>query len=451
MSTTLPAYERPSLTRHRAGTMNKMGGIPALQPIGAIDGVPVEDLIKAYGSPLYVYSQRTIEDRYTELYDQLSRRWPRVQLAWSYKTNYLEAICKTLHNKGSWAEVVSEMELHKALRNGIPMNHIVYNGPHKTEASLEEALGGGALVNLDHFDELAMAERVADRLPNTPTVGLRLNLAAGLVPRWDRFGFDLDSGQARDAVRRLLGGGKLKLNGLHCHLGTFLLDADSYRKAAFKLVDFARWLRTEHGVVLDYIDLGGGFASSARLKSQYLPGEQVSPSLAQYAEAITDGLQQLDLPGKPPRLILETGRGMVDEAGSLVATVVANKRLADGRRAMVIDAGVNLLFTSFWYRHDVVPTKPQPGSLEPTVVYGNLCMNIDVVAENLMLPPLPVGSQVVIRTVGAYNLTQSMQFIHLRPAVAMVGRDGQHGVIRTAETLDDLCRGEELPAWMKDA
>ena len=446
-----PLYERPSISRHRAGLMNKMSASAAYTPKDSIDGVPVEELVAAYGSPLFVYSQRTIEERYQELHGHLARRWPKVQLAWSYKTCYLDAVCLAFHGQGAWAEVVSGMEFQKARRNGIPARNIVFNGPRKTREELAEAFAGGAIVNIDHFDELALAERVADDLGVRPKVGIRLNLAAGAaVPRWGRFGFALETGQAWDAVRRILGGGRLELNGLHCHIGTFVLDPSGYQTAAGKVAEFANRLRKELGIAVEYIDLGGGFASKARLRSQYLPGEQVSPSLAQYAEAVTEGLSALDARhDEVPLLILETGRALVDDAGTLISSVFANKRLPDGRRALVLDAGVNVLFTSYWYKHDITPCSEPRGVPEPTVVYGPLCMNIDVVCENMMLPPLEVGSRVLIGPVGAYNVTQSMQFIQLRPAVAMISPQGEVAEIRRAETLDDLLIGESVPAWLE--
>lgn len=444
-----PRYERPSLQRHRAGTLNKMGGAPALRPVSHLDGVPVDELVAAYGSPLFVYSERTLVEKVRALRDALAARWPRVQLAWSYKTCYLDAVCRVLHREGALAEAVSGMEVAKARRNGVASGDIVFNGPYKTRDDLRDAFASGVTVHLDHYEELALAEAVADELGVVPAVGLRLNLQAGALPRWDRFGFNLDSGQAWDAVRRLVAGGKLRLSGLHCHLGTFILDLDAFRQAATKVAGFANRLRAELGIAVDTLDLGGGLASRARLKSQFLPSEQVAPSLDQYAEALTDGLRALDCgPDALPTLLVETGRALVDEAGTLIATVVADKRLSDGRRAVVLDAGVNVLFTSFWYRHDVVPCGPVSGTPEPTVLFGPLCMNIDVVRDHIMLPPLPPGSRVLIRPVGAYNVTQSMQFIHLRPAVCMISRDGRHAVIRRKETLDDLVAGEAVPDWI---
>jgi diaminopimelate decarboxylase len=445
-----PPYERPSLLRHRAGTLNKMGGLPALRPESHIDGVPVDELVAAYGSPVFVYSERTLVEKVHELGDALRSRWPRVELAWSYKTCYLDAVCRVFHREGAMAEAVSGMEVEKARRNGVESRRIVFNGPHKTRADLRDAFESGVRVNIDHYEELALAEAVAAELGLRPAVGLRLNTQVGSVPRWDRFGFNLEGGQAWDAVRRLVAGGRLRLTGLHCHLGTFILDTDAYRQAAARLAGFANRLRDDLDITIDTLDLGGGFASRARLKSQVLAAAQITPALGQYAEAITDGLAALTCaPADLPLLLLETGRALVDEAGTLVATVIANKRLADGRRAVVLDAGVNVLFTSFWYRHDVVPCAEVPGTPEPTVLFGPLCMNIDVVRDHIMMPPLRPGSRVLIRPVGAYNVTQSMQFIHLRPAVCMISRDGRHDVIRRKETLDDLVIGEAVPAWVE--
>jgi diaminopimelate decarboxylase len=132
----------------------------------------------------------------------------------------------------------------------------------------------------------------------------------------------------------------------------------------------------------------------------------------------------------------------------LITTVHANKRLADGRRAVILDAGVNSLFTAFWYRHDVVPAQEFSGTPEPTVLYGPLCMAIDVVRDQLLFPPLTPGDRIVVRNVGAYNVTQWMQFITARPAILMISRRGEPGVIRRRESVETLLAQEEVPGWL---
>ena len=111
---------------------------------------------------------------------------------------------------------------------------------------------------------------------------------------------------------------------------------------------------------------------------------------------------------------------MIDDAGYLLGTVLATKRLSDGRRATILDFGVNSLFTSFWYEHKVSPAQAHGHQTEETVLYGPLCMNIDVVRENILMPLLEKGNQVVVHQVGAYHMTQWMQFITLRAAVVLI-------------------------------
>ncbi len=404
------------------------------------------ELTGRYGTPLFVFSEHRIRHRFREAKRAFTTRYPKVQFAWSYKTNYLDAVCRIYHQEGAWAEVVSDMEYDMARRIGVPGDRILFNGPCKPDAALGRAFEEGARVHIDHYDELYRAEQIAAEAGRTVPVAIRVNMDAGIYPRWDRFGFNFDSGEAVDAARRIHAGGHLRLTGLHCHIGTFILDPGAYRRAATKLAALAKQIMRETGEKIDYLDLGGGFASRSTLHEQYAPGVDSSPPIDDYAEAIAGALLAANFPADAlPTLILEPGRALVDEAGFMVARVVGNKRLADGTRAMVIDAGVNILLTSFWYRHDVLPVIDRGGMLEETVIYGPLCMNIDVVRPSALLPPMETGDELVIRPVGAYNVTQWMQFIQLRPPIVMIGEKGEIDLIREAETIDDIKGPERMP------
>lgn len=442
-------YQKPTLIKHQMGLLDKFGRIQSIAPMTHIEGLPVSDLVEEYGSPLFVFSERTMVNRCRELKDLFALRYPKFQLAWSYKTNYLDAICKVFDREGSWAEVVSEFEYEKALRLGISPRRVIFNGPYKPETALEKAFKGGSRIHIDHFDELSTAEKVADRLGIKPEVGLRINFSTGSLSGWERFGFNLETGQAWSAIRRLADGKKLKLAGLHCHIGTYLSDPAVYREATIKMTTLVNRLRHENGLSIKWIDLGGGFASVNTLHSQYLPGDQVVPSFGQYVDAIAEGLENLDTPtSELPTLFLETGRALIDEAGYLITTVHANKRLPDGRRALIVDTGIHQLMTSLWYRHDIIPAQEYFGTPEPTVIYGPLCMNIDVLRPIVLYPPVKTGDRLIIKNVGAYNVTQWMQFITLRPNVVMISRDGRCDIIRRRETLEMVVAPEEVPPWI---
>jgi len=154
-------------------------------------------------------------------------------------------------------------------------------------------------------------------------------------------------------------------------------------------------------------------------------------------------------PGDFPKLILETGRAIIDEAEYLITTIFASKRLPDGRKAYIADAGVNILFTAFWYKFNIEIDREVQGTNEPSVIYGPLCMNIDVIDDGTMLPPLERGTRLIISPVGAYNNTQWMQFIEYRPNVVMIMEDGSVEIVREREDISDIERRERLPEKLR--
>ncbi|MBI4218136.1 MAG: alanine racemase [Elusimicrobia bacterium] len=438
-------YEKPSIIRHTMGMMNEFGRPSGLNRCSEIDGVPVESLVKEYGSPLIVFSEDTIRAKHAELQRAFSLRYPKVQIAWSYKTNYLNAVCAIMHQEGSWAEVVSEHEYAMANSLGIKGKNIVVNGPYKPDSFLMTAVKDHAIINIESLDEVYALEKIAAAYGEQVEIGMRINLDTGMTTSWERFGLNLESGQAYEVAKRIVSGGKLKLVGLHSHIGTFILDPKFYQQQAIGLCAFASRLKDDFSITLKYLNIGGGFASRNRLKSTYLPTNFLAPSFDAYAEAICPIVLGAFPHDHLPTLFLETGRALVDEAGYLIATVGATKRLPTGVRALILDAGVNILVTSFWYDLEILPVQDRGYFMEDHVVFGPLCMQIDVPRDLVKLPLLNKGDHVVIRPFGAYNVTQWMQFIRMRPPVLLIGSKGEIDTIREAEDVAYLKQKEKTP------
>ena len=443
-------YEPPIINKVNAGMPDKFGMNVTTNPISYIDGVSVKDLLKDYGSPLFVLSEKTIEETYNNSKIAFSSRYPKVQFAWSYKTNYLDAVCSLFHKLGSWAEVVSGFEYDKALKNGVDGKHIIFNGPDKSKEDLKKAVKNGSLIHIDHFDELYMLLEIADSIKETPKVAIRINMDTGIYPQWDRFGFNYENGEAWNAINRIMISKKLNLVGLHCHIGTYMMSPSPYSVATKKLIDLALEIDHKYNHKIKYLDLGGGFASKNTLKGAYLPGTDTCPSFDDYADAITNVIINSQIsPENLPTLILETGRALIDDAGYLLGTVLANKRLASGRRATIIDIGVNMLFTSFWYEHEIFPAQQCSSQTEDTTIYGPLCMNIDVIRQAIQFPILQKGDNVVIKRIGAYNMTQWMQFITLRPKIVLIDKKNKVHIVREAETNSVFENLEKTPQYLK--
>ena len=442
-------YQKPVIVKVDFNMGSKYGSPLKTQKVRSeIDGISVRDLVNEYGSPLFVFSERMIEEKYKEYKEAFSSRYPEVEFFWSYKTNYLDAICKIYHKLGSKAEVVSEFEYDKARSLGVEGKDIIFNGPYKPKSALKKAVLDGAKIHIDHWYEINDLEEIAEELNIEIPVAIRCNMNTGVYPQWSRFGFNIEDGEAFDVVKRIYEGKKLILTGLHAHIGTFMLSAAAYGIETKKLVELKNRVETEFGFEIEYIDVGGGFASKNRLKGIYQPPEVIVPSADEYAEAITNAIFENNK-GKLPKLYLETGRALIDEAGFLLTTVFASKRLPDGKKSYIVDAGVNLLYTAFWYNFDIALDRRYDGFNEPSQINGPLCMNIDVIAENVMLPPLERGTVISIWPVGAYNITQSMQFIQYRPRVVLISKDGKTHIIREADDLDYVREKEIIPDYLK--
>ena len=395
-------YERPVIKKLESSMPNKFGSRTEYLPMTHIDGVAIKQLVADYGSPLFVISEKTIRSTVTKAKKEFETRYPKVQFAWSYKTNYMNAVCSIFHQEGSWAEVVSGFEYDKAISLGVDGKKIIFNGPEKTEEDLTKAIKNDSLIHIDHLDEFYTIVSLTEKLKKKPRVAIRVNMDTGVYPMWDRFGFNYENGQAWDAINKIIHSGKMELVGLHCHIGTFMLAPSAYGIAASKLAELAIAIQKKFDQDISYIDMGGGFASRNTLKGSYLQGSDTNPAIADFAEVISTALLNANFKkDKLPLLILETGRALVDEAGFLVGTVISNKRSSTERRTTIVDIGVNILFTSFWYDHKITPAQPFTQYSEETCVYGPLCMNIDIIRESVILPLLNKGDNLVIHNVGA--------------------------------------------------
>lgn len=409
-----------------------------------ISDTKINVLAEKYGLPLFVVSADSIKKNLKTFKAAFSDKYPKVVVAYSYKVNYLPGILDVIHKQGAWAEVASGFEYEIARKMHVPGQSIVFNGPYKKKEELQKAIDEGALVNADHFDEITQLEQIAFELGKTINIGIRLNMEVGIDQLPDRFGFNLDSGEAAQVVKRCSEKGLLNICCLHVHLTSYIVEKQSednipakaikliwpkdygaYREASEKMVYFAKEIREKFGVSIEYLDMGGGFPTV----------DVISPYVGAIVEPIIHGINKSDL----PVLILEPGRAIVSDAADLISTVVSAKDLSGGQRAVVVDAGINLLPTSYWKFQDIECLKNSDTDLQQTrqtIVYGPLCLQTDIVAKT-KLSRLSAGDILLIKNVGAYNIAQSSTFIYPRPAVVLI--DGKDIImIKKREEINDL-------------
>ena len=455
-------YEAPNIELIQINTIGKhsilnMGTSSVFEEVDDI-----EKLLNKYDSPLFLLSEKKLRSKYNEFKDAFTEEGIETIIGYSYKTNYLPALCSILKQEGAWAEVVADMEYKLARSLNIPGSRIIFNGCYKTETELNKAVSEDALINIDSFNELELLDRVAGSLGKKARTGIRINFVMGNMP-WTKFGFNYESGEAKEALEKISKKKNIKFEAIHNHSGTFNVDPKMYSKSTRIIIELAEYAK-KLGLNTKIIDVGGGFPSSNKLKPQYdIPGGSKfnENTLQQFSSAIMNHLKKakhLFNKGKPI-LILEPGRAIVDEAMQLISKVVSKKKDANGNDSIVMDAGVNILPTAYWYDFEPKLANKLNGSNNnlngktkkngsnyngPVKMYGPLCMQIDSINESVNLPSVELGDVIVFSNVGAYNLTQSMQFIQTRPAVVLLGSNGVE-LIRRKETWRDIFKLDTLP------
>lgn len=407
-----------------------------------IDGIHVNDLVREFGSPLFVASVTAITHNCREFMAAFSAAYPNVEAAYSYKVNSVPALLGIIHGEGLWAEAASGFEYALARRMGVPGSSVILNGPYKTKEELRQAVREGAIINVDHSDELDLLEEIAREEGSPVGTGIRINMETGIDQLPDRFGFNVESGDAMRAVERACSGGLLRLSGLHVHLTSYIIephggagtpashikliwpkDQCAYRRAASEAARFSIEVRERLGVRMKYIDMGGGFPTVG--------------GIAPYVSAVTEPILGAYGGEEPPLLILEPGRAIVRDAVHLITTVVAVKELRGGVRAVAADAGINLLPTSFWRFQDIECADEREGYLRETIVYGPLCLQTDIIGKCMLPADLKADDRLIVKNVGAYNIPQSSTFIFPRPSIVMI-EEGKARVVRKGETIDDV-------------
>jgi diaminopimelate decarboxylase len=388
--------------------------------------VDIGDLVAEHGSPLWLVNLDILRDRWRTCAAAWRSSWPVVQIAYSYKANRQAAILRALAAEGAGHEVDSEIEyeLARSIAHADGAT-IVVQGPGKSKRLLERAAADGALVVADGVQELARAAAAGAR-----RLGLRVALA-GVGHGPSHLG--VLASEVPLASRRLTAR-RLRLEALAVHLLSVGFDRplSEVRCMAGELrvrwphppEHFAAAARTiaSMAVRLDIpaVDVGGGFPPA--------PDEQI------YAQKLGGALGAVGFEG---RLIVEPGRAIVGEAVDLACTVLAVKRLADGARCVVVDAGTDLVAGALfrWPHLDVVGAKREGAEL--ALVIGPRTKHLDVLHPAAPLPPVEEGDLLLIRRVGAYNASESTQFAEARAAV--VSRDeGRWRLCARRQTIESL-------------
>lgn len=413
----------------------------------AIGGCDTPELLRRFGSPLYVFDERTLRDKCREYQREFRSRYPETSVLYASKAFLNLAIATIMQQEGMGLDVVSGGELAVALAAGFPPGRVDFHGNNKGEQELRQAIDAGiGRVVVDNFHELELLDRIAAEAGKQQDVLLRLS--PGVDPHTHvhtttgtldtKFGIPIETGQAEEAVRRAMAAPHLRLRGFHAHLGSPIFELEPYERAIEIMIDFAAQMRQRCGFTLEQFSPGGGFAV------QYVEDEPAPPASA-YAEMIVGSLRRsCERHGVPlPRLTVEPGRSTICRAGVALYTVGSSKEIPGLRRYVSVDGGMadNIRPAIYGSRYEaLLANRPQEQPQETVTIAGKFCESGDVLIRDARLPRVAAGDVIAIPATGAYCLAMSSNYNHAtRPAVVLVNA-GAARLIRRRETYEDLMR-----------
>lgn len=410
-----------------------------------IGGCDCVDLAREFGTPLYVFDEVTIRAKCQEFRKEFTSRYPNTLVIYASKAFLNPALALIIKEENLGLDVVSGGELSIAQSTDFPKDKVYFHGNNKTIDELKQALtwGTGRIV-VDNFHELELLNALAGKM------GIKQKILLRVTPDVDphthqytttgvldsKFGFPLTTGQAEEAVTRALSASNLDLKGFHFHLGSPITDTSPYQIAMDIVLNFVKLMNKKYGILLHEFSPGGGFGV------RYTTDSQV-PAIAEYAEAITSKLSSLTskLELGYPKLIIEPGRAIVGQAAVALYTVGAVKEITSIRTYVCIDGGIgdNIRPALYGARYEALVTnKVQERENTKVTIAGRYCESGDILAKDLMLPPVDPGDIIAIPVSGAYSIPMSSNYnLVPRPAIVIV-KDGKARLVRRRETYRDL-------------
>jgi diaminopimelate decarboxylase len=417
-----------------------------------IGGVDTTTLAAEFGTPLYVMDEAALRQKCRDYRSAFGKRYPKVAISYASKAFICAGICKVIQQEGLNLDVASGGELYTALHAGFPTRRITVHGNNKSVEELRMALDArvGHIV-IDNFYEIDLLTELSRGLKEPQEVLLRV--APGIDPHTHKristgqvdtkFGFNAGNGAVMTAISRVREIPGLRLKGIHCHVGSQLLDTECHEASVAVMVDLLAQVKQQFGFELDELNIGGG------LGIRYLKGHQ-PPTLDEFADVVIGTIQRkLDEAGLAyPTLLQEPGRSLVGEAGTTLYTVGSVKEIPGVRTYLAVDGGLsdNPRPALYDARYEVLVANKADQPHEDLVTVSGKHCETDLLFPDVRLADPQPGDLLAVQSTGAYNFVMASNYNRFRrPAVVLVN-EGRAELLVRRESYDDLIARDVIPA-----
>jgi diaminopimelate decarboxylase len=415
-----------------------------------IGGVSTLELAKQYGTPLYVMDENVIRKNMREFKASFDKYYGGNGLVcYASKAFSCLEIYRIAKEEGIGTDVVSGAELYTALKAGFDPKNCVFHGNNKTVDELEYAVSVNVgRIAVDNLTELENLNAIAEKAGKVADIIFRIKpgidahthdfIKTGQID--SKFGFALETGEAFDAVKRALEYKNVNLKGLHCHIGSQIMDTEPFTLAAEVLFNLIAKIKNELNYEIDELNLGGGFGIKYLETDDFIPYDNY---IRDCSVVVKKMAEEKNL--KIPFIMIEPGRAIAAPAGITLYTVGAVKDIPNIRRYVSIDGSMsdNPRYALYKSQYEVICANKAAEPKNDTITLaGRCCESGDIIGENMPLQTVQVGDTIAVLATGAYNYSMSMNYNRLpRPAVVFV-KDSTTKLVIKRETYDDVIRND---------
>ena len=410
-----------------------------------IGGITASALAEQYGTPLIVYDEQFIRTQIHAYKEAFHAAQADFRLAYACKAFCSAYMCTLAQEEGLWLDVVSGGELYTALKSGFSPQNIIMHGNNKTQDEIKLAISSQiGLIVIDNFYEIELLGQLLEEtgahmdvlIRVSPGVDVHTHDFIATGQQDSKFGFDLYSGQVEEAVAALQLQPRIRIMGIHAHIGSQIFDAEGFRVAAERMADLSKKLEREYGVLTHILDLGGGLGIRYTDEDTPMPLETLVEEVVLAARAAyeRDGMSL-------PLIVLEPGRSLVAEAGTTIYRVGSRKEIPGMRTYIAVDGGMtdNPRLALYGAKYEAVIANRLGEAREEVVsVAGKACESGDMLIWDIPLQTAQPGDLLAVFCTGAYNYSMSSNYNRIpRPAVVFV-RDGKARLVLRRENYEDM-------------
>lgn len=423
-----------------------------------IGGVSATALAKKYGTPLYVMDISYIRNVLRAFKSTIEKDYGNGKVAYASKAFSTAAMYKIISQENACIDIVSGGELFTALSAGFDIKNAYFHGNNKLHSELEFAISNGiGTIVVDNYDEIDTVDALANEKGIVQNVIIRTNpgveahthtfIQTATVD--SKFGFNIGSGDATQAIKKILKKKNLAFKGIHYHIGSQIFDTNAFRLAINVGTDYIASLN-ELGIEVDVLNIGGGFGVHYVEGDPKYSVEEYCNYLKVIIEALNQNIETKKI--KKPTLVIEPGRSIVAESGITLYTVGTTKEVSGIIKYVYIDGGMGDNIRPALYQAEyeaILANRADEKPTETVSIAGKYCESSDIIIKGIRLPEAKRGDILAVFSTGAYNYSMALNYNRNPiPAVVMV-ENGKSAYAVKPQTYEDIARNDVIPEWLK--